>query len=64
MRTCASPSRRRCPSPGCAPSSGAASTALVPRRPVGRRCARRLSRASGSLRAKRVRAVFTTPSWT
>eukprot|EP00969_Alexandrium_andersonii_P093722 4140173-Alexandrium_andersonii.AAC.1 len=64
MRTCTLPSRRRCPSPGCAPSFGAASTAPVPLRPAWRRCARRPLRASGSPRAKRARAAFTTPSWT
>eukprot|EP00969_Alexandrium_andersonii_P162763 7194893-Alexandrium_andersonii.AAC.1 len=38
MRTCTLLCRRRCPSPGCAPSSGTGYTALVPLRPVGRRC--------------------------
>eukprot|EP00969_Alexandrium_andersonii_P291599 12888403-Alexandrium_andersonii.AAC.1 len=63
MRTCALHSRRRCPIQGCAPSFGAASTALVALRPAGGRCAQKLSRASGSLRAGQVLAASTTPSW-
>eukprot|EP00969_Alexandrium_andersonii_P368711 15473526-Alexandrium_andersonii.AAC.1 len=39
---CTSLPHRRCPSQGCAPSSGAASTALVSLRPAGRRCTLRL----------------------
>eukprot|EP00969_Alexandrium_andersonii_P132068 5840423-Alexandrium_andersonii.AAC.1 len=64
MRMCTLPSRRRCPSPGCAPSFGAVSTALVPLRSAGKRCALRLSRAPGSPKAKRALAAFTNPSWT
>eukprot|EP00969_Alexandrium_andersonii_P258950 11449706-Alexandrium_andersonii.AAC.1 len=64
MRTCTSPSRRRCPSQGCAPSFGAACTALAPLRPAGGRCARRPLRASGLPRAGPAHAASTTPSWT
>eukprot|EP00969_Alexandrium_andersonii_P257500 11384961-Alexandrium_andersonii.AAC.1 len=64
MRTCASPSRWGCPSQGCAPSSGAASMALVPLRRAGRRCALRLSRALGWPGGRRAFAAFTAPSWT
>eukprot|EP00969_Alexandrium_andersonii_P026213 1144132-Alexandrium_andersonii.AAC.1 len=64
MRTRTLLSLRRCPSRGCAPSFGAASTALVPFRPAGRHCTRRLSRASGLPRAGQVLAAFTMPSWT
>eukprot|EP00969_Alexandrium_andersonii_P051046 2242270-Alexandrium_andersonii.AAC.1 len=63
MRMRTLPSRRRCPGRGCVPSSGAASMALVPLRPAGRRCTLRLSRASGSPGARQVLAAFTTPSW-
>eukprot|EP00969_Alexandrium_andersonii_P004224 182776-Alexandrium_andersonii.AAC.1 len=64
MRRCTSPSRLRCTSQGRAPSFGAAFTALVPLRPAGGRCALRVSRASGSPRAKPVRVAYATPSWT
>eukprot|EP00969_Alexandrium_andersonii_P018891 824592-Alexandrium_andersonii.AAC.1 len=55
---CTLRSLRRCPSWACAPSSGAASTALVLPRPAGGRCALRPSRASGLPWAKQVRAAL------
>eukprot|EP00969_Alexandrium_andersonii_P301589 13332326-Alexandrium_andersonii.AAC.1 len=61
---CTSPSRRRCPSQGCAPSFGAASTALVPLRPAGRHCALRPSRVLGLPGAKHTLVAFTLPGWT
>eukprot|EP00969_Alexandrium_andersonii_P085521 3770549-Alexandrium_andersonii.AAC.1 len=64
MRTCTSPSHRRFPSLGCAPSSGAACMARARRRRAGRHCAQRPWRASGLLRAEPARAACTTPSWT
>eukprot|EP00969_Alexandrium_andersonii_P248809 10995206-Alexandrium_andersonii.AAC.1 len=60
MRTCTSPSRRRCPRQGRAPSFGAASTAPAPLRPAGRRCTRRPLRASGLPRAGPARAASTS----
>eukprot|EP00969_Alexandrium_andersonii_P129923 5743770-Alexandrium_andersonii.AAC.1 len=63
MRMCPLLSRRRYPGRGCAPSFGAASTAPVPLRPAGGRCALRLLRASGSPIAGPARAAFTAPSW-
>eukprot|EP00969_Alexandrium_andersonii_P136741 6050336-Alexandrium_andersonii.AAC.1 len=47
MRTCTSRSLPKCPSRACAPSSGAASTALVPPRLAGKSCTLRLSRVAG-----------------
>eukprot|EP00969_Alexandrium_andersonii_P256081 11320823-Alexandrium_andersonii.AAC.1 len=61
---CTLPSHRRCPSQGCAPSSGAAYTARARPRRAGRHCALRLWRASGLLRARPAHAASTTPSWT
>eukprot|EP00969_Alexandrium_andersonii_P203756 9003180-Alexandrium_andersonii.AAC.1 len=58
-KTCTLPSRLRCPSQGCVPTSGAACMALVPRRRAGRRCSRKPWRASGLPGAKPARAAFT-----
>eukprot|EP00969_Alexandrium_andersonii_P085798 3782360-Alexandrium_andersonii.AAC.1 len=63
MRTCTLRSLRRFPSWERAPSSGAAFTALVLPRLVGRRSARRPFRASGSPEAKPAHVALTTPSW-
>eukprot|EP00969_Alexandrium_andersonii_P085848 3784960-Alexandrium_andersonii.AAC.1 len=58
------PSRQRCPSQGCAPSSGAARTARVRLRRAGGHYTLRLWRASGLPEVRPVGAAFTTPSWT
>eukprot|EP00969_Alexandrium_andersonii_P070995 3135272-Alexandrium_andersonii.AAC.1 len=63
MRTCTWRSLRKCPSRGCAPSSGAASTALVPPRPVGGRFTQKPSRVSGSPGARPALVASTTRDW-